>query len=70
MAWSSAPATLPTPHSRPTGSGDRNSPSLPGATTTSPSGFSSSDATLATNLFAATPTEAVRLTRDRIFDLI
>ena len=41
------------------GSGARNSGSRPGGTTTMPSGFSSSEATLAMNLLAASPAEAV-----------
>ena len=47
----------PTPQSREMGRGARNPASVPGATTTSPSGFSRSDATLATSLVVATPTE-------------
>ena len=45
--------TGPTPHSSPTGSGSRNSSSVPAATTTSPSGLATCDATLARCLVVA-----------------
>lgn len=46
----------PTPHSRRTGSGRRNSSSPSGGTTSSPSGLATPLATLARNLVRATPT--------------
>ena len=49
--------TGPTPHSSSTGSGSRNACSRPGATTTTPSGLATCDATLARCLVVATPTE-------------
>ena len=49
--------TGPTPHSSSTGSGSRNARSRPGATTTTPSGLATCDATLARCLVVATPTE-------------
>ena len=49
----------PAPQSRDTGSGARNSRSVPGGTITSASGFLRSLATFATYLFEATPTDAV-----------
>ena len=49
----------PMPHRRRTGSGARNAASVPGGTTTRPSGLRRSEAILATSLFAARPTEAV-----------
>lgn len=52
----------PTPHSRPTGSGCRNSSSPSGSTTSSPSGLHTPLATLARNLVRATPTEMARPT--------
>ena len=66
----SAVVTRPAPHRRDTGRGARKSASPPGATTTRPSGFSRSDATLAMNLFEATPTEAARPIAVRIRDLM
>src|SRR5438105_1452258 len=45
----------PTPHSRLTGSGARNSASPPGGTTTRASGLRRSDATFAHSLLVATP---------------
>ena len=53
------------------GSGARNAASSPGGTTTSPSGLRRSEATFATSLVAATPTEAVEpdLVPDRDPDL-
>ncbi len=48
--------TGPTPHSRSTGSGCRNSSSFPAGTTSSPSGFATALATLARCLVVATPT--------------
>ena len=63
-------STFPTPHSRSTGSGARNPASVPGGTITRPSGFRRSEATLATNLFAASPAEAVRPVSARIRVLI
>ncbi len=59
MASRPSAVTRPTPQRRPTGSGARKSASVPAATTTSPSGLRRSDATFATNLLAATPTDAV-----------
>ena len=50
----------PTPHSRSTVSGCRNSSSWPGSTTRRPSGLARSLASLASCLVAATPTDAVR----------
>ena len=47
--------TGPTPQSRSTGSGCRNSSSPPGGTTRRPSGFATPLATLARNLVRATP---------------
>ncbi len=58
-ACSSFAITRPTPHSRSTGSGARNADSSPEGTTTRPSGFPRSDATFATNLFDASPADAV-----------
>ncbi len=49
----------PTPHSAPTGSGCRYSIVCAAGTTSSPSGLHRDDASLATNLVAATPTEQV-----------
>ena len=49
----------PTPHSAPTGSGCRNDTTPSGGTTISPSGLAIDEASLATNLLAATPTEQV-----------
>ena len=51
-----ASAFVPTPQSRPTGSGSRNATSPPAGTTTNPRGFSRSLATFATNFTAETPT--------------
>ena len=56
----------PTPHSRRTGSGARNAASVPGGTTTRPSGLRMSEATLATSFEVATPTEAVSAVSSRI----
>ena len=50
----------PIPQSARVGSGARNAASVPGGTTTSPSGFFASDAILATVLFVPTPIETVR----------
>src|SRR5213592_4088717 len=50
---SSAAITLPTPQIRSIANGARKLASCPGGTTTRPSGFSSSDATFATNRFVA-----------------
>src|SRR5439155_12071052 len=58
--------TLPTPGKRPTGSGNRNVPTSSGWITKSPSGFRQSEASLARNLFGATPADAVRLSSWRI----
>jgi len=49
----------PTPHNEPTGSGCRNSMTRSGGTTSNPSGLLRVEASLATNLLAATPTEQV-----------
>ncbi len=56
----------PTPHMRPTGSGSSSVSTRAGGTMTSPSGFSRSEASLARNLFGATPTDAVSAVRSRI----
>jgi hypothetical protein len=56
---SSRVITRPTPHSLSTEREDRKPASSPAGTTTNPSGFPSSDATLATNLLAARPADAV-----------
>ena len=56
---SAAAVDGPTPHRREIGSGARNAASLPGSTTTRPSGLRRSLAILATSLVEATPTEAV-----------
>ena len=58
--------TGPTPHSASTGSLRRNGSTRPGGTTVRPSGLSSADATLARNLFAATPADAVSPVSSRI----
>ena len=50
----------PMPHSRPTSIGGRSTSTLSGSITVSPSGLFMSEASLARNLFGATPTEAVR----------
>ncbi len=69
--WKTLLLCLPTPHSRSTGSGSRNSCTLSGSTTTRASGFFRSLAILARNLFGATPTETTNrtLVADRLFDL-
>ncbi|CNG75576.1 Uncharacterised protein [Mycobacterium tuberculosis] len=56
----------PTPHSRRTGSGRRNSASPSGGTTSSPSGLATPLATLARNLVRATPTVIGRPTSSAI----
>ncbi len=56
----------PTPQSRRTGSGARKAASVPGGTTTRPSGFCMSEAILATSFEVATPTEAVSPVSSRI----
>ncbi len=61
---------LPTPHSRVIGSGARNSASPPSSTTTRPSGLRRSEATLAMNLLAASPAEAVSPVSPRMRRLI
>ena len=61
---------LPTPQRRETGKGARNTASVPGPTTTRPSGFWRSEATLAMNLFEATPTDATSPTSARMRDLM
>ena len=58
------------PQSRRTGSGARNARSVPGGTTTRPSGFLRSDAIFAMSLAVATPTEAVSFVSSRIRALI
>jgi len=60
----------PTPHNREIGSGSRNSTSVPGSTTTSPSGLRRSLAIFATSFVVATPTDAVSRTSPRIASLI
>jgi hypothetical protein len=61
---------LPTPQSAETGSGRRNASFSPTGTTTIASGFAMPDASLATNLTSATPTEQLSpcsaVTRRRI----
>ncbi len=52
------------------GSGQQIAWQLSLVTTTRPSGFSRSDAILATSLFSATPTEAVRPVRSRMVCLM
>ncbi len=47
----------PTPQRRETGSGARNAASVPGSTTSTPSGLARSLASLARNLVEATPTD-------------
>ncbi len=47
-------------------SGARNAASSPGGTTTRPSGLRRSEATLATSLLVATPTEAVSCSSSRM----
>ena len=69
-ACSSRVITRPTPHSLSTGSGARKTASSPAGTTTNPSGLRRSEATLATNLFAARPAEAVRPVSARMRALI
>ena len=59
----------PTPQSRRTGRGARNAASVPGGTTTRPSGLRMSEATLATSFEVATPTEAVSWISRRIASL-
>jgi hypothetical protein len=54
-----ASAFGPIPHSDRIGNGAKNCASVPGGTTTNPSGFSMSDATLATLLLLATPADSV-----------
>ena len=49
----------PTPHSAPTGSGCRKATTSSAGTTSRPSGLHRADASLATNLLLATPTEQV-----------
>ncbi len=56
----------PTPQSRRTGRGARKAASVPGGTTTSPSGLRMSEATLATSFEVATPTDAVSPVSSRI----
>ena len=53
----------PMPGSARSGSGARKAASSPGATTVTPPGLSRSDATLATTLQVATPSEHDRRTR-------
>ena len=60
-----AAVTGPTPQSRSTGSGCRNSSSPSGGTTSRPSGFATPLATLARNFVRATPTVIGRPTRSR-----
>ncbi len=55
-SWSFAAVTGPTPQSRSTGSGWRNSSSPSGGTTSRPSGLATPLATLARNFVRATPT--------------
>jgi hypothetical protein len=55
----------PTPQSRSTGSGWRNSSSPSGGTSSSPSGFATALATLARNFVRATPTLIGRPTSSR-----
>jgi len=57
--------TGPTPHKTRTGSGAKKAASCPGGTTVSPPGLSRSEATLATSLLVATPSEADRPTSAR-----
>src|SRR5207247_158270 len=67
----SAPgAPRPPAQARSTGRGARRRAPPPAATATRPSGFSSSEATFATNLFDARPAEAVRHVSSRIRRLI
>ena len=54
-----SPVRSPTPHSAETGSGCRKPRTSPAGTTSSPSGLLAVDASLATNLVVATPTEQV-----------
>ena len=69
--WKTLLLCLPTPHSRSTGSGSRNSCTLSGSTTTRASGFFRSLAILARNLLGATPTETTSRSSlaDRLLDL-
>ena len=60
-----AEVTFPTPQSASTGSGCRNASSVPGATTSSPSGLAWALATLARNFVRATPTVIGRPTCSR-----
>ena len=60
----------PTPHSRETGKGARNSGTPPSGTTTRPSGLRKSLATFAANFTSAIPTEAVSPRRSRMRALI
>src|SRR2546425_1186689 len=62
--------TRPTPQISSPGGGARKRAPPPAATATRPSGFSSSEATFATNLFDARPAEAVRHVSSRIRRLI
>ena len=67
-----APPPPPGPRPRAGGAADgrRKAASSPGLTSTSPSGFSRSEAIFATNLFGATPADAVSPTSSRIRALI
>ncbi len=67
MPWSRslAAVTSPTPQSRSTGSGCRNSSSPSTGTTSRPSGFATPLATFARNFVRATPTVTGRPTRSR-----
>ncbi len=56
----------PTPQSRVTGSGWRNSSSVPGSTTSMPSGFAMSLASFASSFVVAAPTDAVSPVSARI----
>ncbi len=56
---SDSPVRSPTPHSAVTGSGCRKASTRAAGTTSMPSGLHRADASLATNLVGATPTEQV-----------
>ena len=58
-AVSASSVFSPTPHSAPTGSGCRKATTSSAGTTSRPSGLAMPEASLATNLLAATPTEQV-----------
>ena len=62
IACSRSSVLGPSPGITPTGSGARKSDSVPGRTSTSPSGLRVPLATLATSFDVAAPTEAVRPT--------